>query len=31
MAALFAAMLWLRLAEESERPNRFDMASHDRT
>ena len=25
------AMLWLRLAEESERLNRFDMPSHDRT
>jgi hypothetical protein len=25
------AMLWLRLAEESERSNRFDTPSHDRT
>jgi len=25
------AMLWLRLAEESERLNRFDAPSHDRT
>ena len=25
------AMLWLRLAEESERLNRFDTPSHDHT